>query len=261
MEKYLIDLFEVSAREKSQAPGWLIHLYLSIFGVPLGKTIRIDMIKELLRGSELKGKRILDVGCGAGDLCFMLAHQGANVIGVELDAHKVATANSIAAHWNFKELRFIAGDVTKLDQMNLGQFDMIFCVALLEHIQDDDTLFHQVRSMLRPGGQFIMEVPNARRKTIPAVEAEDGHVRPGYIFEDVPALLEHTGFRLERNCTRDPFGLFYYWCLFSRLVPGPQARGRLFALMAPVFIQLIRLSSFFVRRTGYELGFLAIKQD
>lgn len=261
MEKYLIDLFAVSAREKSRVPGWLIHLYLSLFGVPLGKTIRIDMIKELLQGYELQGKRILDVGCGAGDLSFLLARRGADVIGVELDAQKVATANSIANRWNFKGLRFIAGDVTKLDQMNLGQFDMIFCIALLEHIQDDLALFHQVQSMLRSGGQFIMEVPNARRKTVPAVEAEDGHVRPGYVFEDVPELLEQTGFRLMRKCTRDPFGLFYYWCRLSRLVPGPQARGRLFALMAPVFIQLIRLTSFFVKRTGSELGFLAMKQE
>src|SRR5215831_9982127 len=99
MDKYLVDLFVTSAREKSRVPGWLIRFYLSLFGVPLGKTIRIDMVKELIRGFEVKGKRILDVGCGAGDLSLMLTQQGAEVIGVELDAQKVASANRTARQW------------------------------------------------------------------------------------------------------------------------------------------------------------------
>lgn len=260
MEKYLVDLFVTSVREKSQVPSWLIRLYLSLFGVPLGKTIRIDMVEELLRGYEIKGKRILDVGCGIGDLSFLLAQKGAEVIGVELDAQKVASANRIAQQWQFEELRFIAGDVTKLDQMDIGKFDMIFCIALLEHIKDDVDLLHQMQSLLRPGGQFIIEVPSARRKTIPEVETEDGHQRSGYLFEDVPILLEQVGLHVRRKCKRDPLGLFFYWCWFSRLIPGPRARGRLFAVLAPIFIPLIRLTSLNNRQAGSEIGFIAIKE-
>ena len=260
MEKYLVDLFVTSMREKSQVPGWLIRLYLTLFGVPLGKAIRIDMVKELLLGYEVKGKRILDVGCGIGDLSFMLAQKGAEVIGVELDAQKVASANKTAQQWQFDGLRFIAGDVTRLDQMKLGQFDMIFCIALLEHIKDDVDLLRQVQSLLRPGGQFIMEVPSASRKTIAEVEAEDGHQRPGYIFEDVPTLLERTGLHVRRKCKRDPLGLFFYWCWCSRLMPGPRARGRLFAVLAPIFIPLIRLTSLNNKQAGTEIGFMAIKE-
>jgi SAM-dependent methyltransferase len=260
MEKYLVDLFESSVREKSQVPGWLIRLYLNLFGIPLGKTIRIDMVRELLRGYEVKGKRILDVGCGVGDLSFMLAQKGADVIGVELDAQKVASANKTAEKWQIEGLRFIAADVTKLEQMSLGQFDMIFCIALVEHIKDDVDLLRQVHSLLRPGGQFIMEVPSALRKTIPAVEEEDGHQRPGYVFEEVPALLERVGLKVQRKCKRDPLGLFYYWCLFSRLVPGPKGRGRLFAVLAPIFIPLIRLTSLLNKQSGTEIGFIAVKE-
>ena len=261
MEKYLVDLFVTSAQAKSRVPGWLIRFYLSLFGVPLGKTIRIDMVKELIQGYEIKGKRILDVGCGAGDLSLMLTQQGAEVIGVELDAQKVASANKTAKQWNFDRARFIAGDVMKLQQMGLGQFDMIFCLALLEHINDDSGLISQMKSMLRPNGLFIMEVPNARRKTIPAVEAEDGHVRPGYIYEDVPDFLHSLGFLVKRKCTRDPLSLFYYWCRLSRLIPGPKGRGQLFAVLAPIFIFSIRLTSIWIKRTGYELGFLAVNQE
>src|SRR5215471_13755018 len=99
MEKYLVDLFVTSAREKSKVPGWLMQLYLNLFGIPLGKTIRIDMVRELLKGYPVKGKRILDVGCGAGDLSFIFAHEGADVVGVELDPQKVASANKTVQHW------------------------------------------------------------------------------------------------------------------------------------------------------------------
>ncbi len=264
MKPYLLDLFIASAKERTQTPGWVIRWYLSIFEPPLGKTLRLDMVKALLRQSkcDLKGKRALDVGCGIGDLAFILAARGAKVIGVELDAGKVERANQIAHKWNFPQenLHFLVGDVTKLDQMNLGLFDAIFCVALLEHIQDDVALLEQIQHLLCPGGFFILEVPSAARKTIPEVEAEDGHVRPGYFFEEVPALLSRTGFHLVATRTMDSLGLRYRWCASSRILPGRTARGQLFAVFAPVFIPLIRLTSMLVKRPGAELCFLAVKE-
>jgi len=261
MEKYLVDLFVTSAKEQVRVPDWILRLYLSIFSAPLGKTLRIDMTKGLLRGQYLQGKRILDIGCGIGDLSFILAKRGANVVGVELDAQKVANASKIAQQWHFDNLRFLAGDATKIDQMNLGQFDAIFCLALLEHIQDDVDLLKKLQGMLRPGGIFMLEVPSARRKTIAEIEAADGHMRPGYIFEELPELLASTGFRVLKRKTMDPLGLIYYWCVCSRIAPWPKLRRWLFALLAPFFISLIRLTSVLFKRTGSELCLLAIKDE
>src|SRR5207253_7721460 len=143
-----------------QAPTWILRLYFALFSPPLGKTLRTDMVKRLLRDQNMQGKRVLDVGCGIGDLSFILAARGADAIGIELDAQKVACANSIAQRWHFEHLCFLMGDVTRLEQMKLGQFDAIFCIALLEHIQDDRMLLRQLQAMLRPGGIFVLEVPN-----------------------------------------------------------------------------------------------------
>ncbi len=259
MEKYLIDLFVTPAQEKVQVPSWILRLYLSLFGPPMGKTLRMDMVKDLLLDQDLKGKRVLDVGCGIGDLSFMLANRGADVVGVELDAKKMTCATRIAQQWHFDRLHFLVGDVTQMDQMNLGQFDAIFCLALLEHIQDDVALLQQMQCMLHPGGIFVLEVPSARRKTIPEVEAADGHVRPGYSFEEVPELLAKTGFCVVKKRTMDPLGLNYLWFVCSRIIPGRSAQCWLFAALAPFFIALIRLTSALVKRPGAELCFLAIK--
>lgn len=261
MEKYLVELFIASAQEQTRTPGWLLRLYLALFSPPLGKTLRLDMVKDLIRNYDFHGKRVLDVGCGIGDLSFLLAKRGATVVGVELDGKKVADAKKIAQNWKFHDLTFIAGDVTKMDQMSLGQFDAIFCLAIMEHIQDDVTLLQQIQSMLKPGGMFVMEVPSARRKTIPDIERADGHMRPGYFFEQVPELLHGTGLSVKATRTMDPCGLVYYWCVFSRLLPNPKVQRWAFVTLAPLFIALIRLTSHFIHRVGAELCFLAINEQ
>ena len=267
MKSYLLDLFVAAAEERSRTPGWIVRLYLSIFEPPLGKTLRLDLVNALLRqnGCDLKGKHVLDVGCGIGDLGFMLAERGAYVIGVELDGVKVEHANQVARKWNFPEekLRFVVGDVAELEHMDLGQFDAIFCLALLEHVQNDIGLLHQLHQLLRPDGFFMLEVPSATRKTIPEMEEQDGHVRPGYFFKEVPDLLAQAGFRVMASQTIDPLGLRYQWAVLSRLLPGRTARGQLFAVLAPIYIPLIRLTSAIVKRpeAGAELCFLAAKEE
>jgi 2-polyprenyl-6-hydroxyphenyl methylase/3-demethylubiquinone-9 3-methyltransferase len=267
MKPYLLDLFVASAKAHTRTPDWIIRLYLSIFEPPLGKTLRLDLVNALLRqyGCDLRGKRVLDVGCGIGDLGFILAERGAHVIGVELDPRKVEYANKIALKWSFPEerLRFIAGDVCELEQMGLGQFDAVFCLALLEHVEDDMGLLRQIHHLLHPDGFLMLEVPSATRRTIPEVEAEDGHVRPGYSFKEMPGLLARAGFCLNATQTIDPLGLKYHWLAFSRVFPGRTARGQLFAILAPLFIPLIRLTSVIVKRpeAGAELCFIAIKEE
>lgn len=265
MKSYLLDLYTASALDTYSLPPWLIRLYLSLFEPPLGKTLRLDFIPPLLKLQDYdpKGKRILDVGCGIGDLSFRLAARGATVVGVELNEAKVAHAREVARKWNFSEdrLKFIAADVMKMESLDLGQFDAVFCFALLEHVQDDQSLLKQMHRMLRPSGLLMLEVPSMTRKTIPEVEAEDGHMRAGYSFEEMPAFLAKFGFRTVAKQSLDPFGLIYYWCAISRILPGHTARGPLFSILAPLFIPLIRLTSALVKRPGGELCFLSIKEN
>ncbi|HLZ62834.1 MAG TPA: methyltransferase domain-containing protein [Ktedonosporobacter sp.] len=265
MKPYLLDLYTASALDTYNLPAWIIRLYLSLFEPPLGKTLRLDLVNALLKqhNYDLKGKRILDVGCGIGDLSFIFAAQGAHVVGVELNGVKIEHAKDIARKWNFPEehLTFVDGDVMTLEQMDLGQFDAIFCLALLEHVQEDQLLLEQLHRMLRPGGFLMLEVPSTTRKTIPEVEAEDGHVRTGYSFEEMPAFLAQFGFRVLAKRSMDSLGLTYQWCAASRILPGHTARGPLFCILAPLFIPLIRLTTALVKRPGYELCFFATREE
>jgi SAM-dependent methyltransferase len=259
MKRYLRELFAEAAAVQARVPRWATHLYLTLFEPPLGKTIRLDMLRSLLRAYEVSGRRWLDLGCGIGDLSLLLACQGASVVGLEIDAARVACAASVARRAGLRTVEFVAADATRLSELGLGVFDGVCCLALLEHVVTDVDLLRQIAGVLRHGGLLLLEVPNAQRRTLQEVEREDGHVRAGYLWSEVPALLEAAGFYVLKSESRDPLNLFYYWSRCSRLLPGPRGRGPLFALLAPLFIPLIRLSSAWLQRPGSELAFLAIK--
>src|SRR5579859_6639623 len=189
MEPYLADLFVASAHDQRlRAPDWLLRAYLHLFGPPLMKPLRVRMAERLVKEQDWRGARVLDVGCGIGDLGFRLAARGAEVVGVELDAAKVAYASRVRDRWGFRNLRFIAADATRVERLSIGRFDAAFCLAVLEHVEDDAGLLRQVAALLRSGGLFILEVPSAERRTIPEVEAADGHARPGYRMCEVESL-------------------------------------------------------------------------
>jgi|SRR5690348_7467493 len=256
MEPYLADLFVASAHDQRlRAPGWLLRVYLHLFGPPLMKPLRVRMAERLVKRCDWRGARVLDVGCGIGDLGFRLAARGAEVVGVELDAAKVAYAARVRDNWGFRNLRFIAADATHIERLGLGRFDAAFCLAVLEHVEDDIGLLRQVAALLRPGGLLVLEVPNAARRTIPEVEASDGHARPGYHPWKVEVLLAAAGLRLVSSCSLDPLGLSYYWWRCS--LPGSRVDRWLYTALAPLFQALIRVTSAVIKRPGSELCFLA----
>ncbi|MFD1067537.1 class I SAM-dependent methyltransferase [Oceanobacillus locisalsi] len=115
------------------------HSFVSKFGSDL---------LELLSPSE--GERILDVGCGTGDLANKIYQQGANVIGVDKSENMVHQANQ-----KYPGLTFMARDVLELGYSN--DFDAVFSNATLHWIKKPKDALQHIYNSLKPGGRFVAE--------------------------------------------------------------------------------------------------------
>ncbi len=96
------------------------------------------------------GERILDVGCGTGQLTSEIAKLGAQVVGLDSSTNMIGQARQ-----NYPGLTFVLADATsfRFDE----PFDAVFSNAALHWVKDADAAAESIRQSLRPGGRFTAE--------------------------------------------------------------------------------------------------------
>jgi 2-polyprenyl-6-hydroxyphenyl methylase/3-demethylubiquinone-9 3-methyltransferase len=104
----------------------------------------------------LDGRTALDVGCGAGLLAEPLARLGATVTGLDAAPELIAVAREHAAGQGL-EIDYRAGELEGLE----GQFDLVTCMEVIEHVADPAAFVRALARHLTPGGLLIMSTPNA----------------------------------------------------------------------------------------------------
>jgi tRNA (mo5U34)-methyltransferase len=82
---------------------------------------------------DMKGWRVLDIGCNAGFYSFELARRGADVLGVEIDPHYLAQARWAAERFGLKNVRFARRQLYELDTAE--RFDLIVFMGVFYHLR------------------------------------------------------------------------------------------------------------------------------
>ena len=103
----------------------------------------------------LKGKRALDVGCGAGLLAEPLARLGAEVTAVDAAPELIDAAKAHAAGQGLS-IDYRAIGVETLD----GQYDLVTALEVIEHVADPQTFVASLAARLAPDGLLILSTPN-----------------------------------------------------------------------------------------------------
>src|SRR5882757_3614355 len=105
--------------------------------------------------TKLTGMRVLDVGCGGGLLCEALARAGARVTGIDLAPGMIEVARLHAAEQGLD----ITYKVTAAEEIG-GEFDVVTCMEMLEHVPDPAKMTATLASLVKPGGVVFVSTIN-----------------------------------------------------------------------------------------------------
>lgn len=128
------------------------------------------IVERAEREIGLRGKRVLDFGCGRGDLLAHLVGRGIFAAGLEFSAESAAEATArLEGEPLFGGVE-VAGALPS--SLAGGSFDAVFLVEVIEHLLDDQLgpTLAEVRRLLAPGGCVVVTAPNEEDLAANAVQ-------------------------------------------------------------------------------------------
>lgn len=121
---------------------------------------------EKTAAQGLTGKRVLDVGCGGGILAESMAQRGADVTGIDLGEENLKAASVHAEQAGLSDtLRYQHIAIEDLAKTHKGQFDVVTCMEMLEHVPDPSAIVDACYELLAPGGVCVMSTINRNPKS------------------------------------------------------------------------------------------------
>ena len=123
--------------------------------------LRLEWIDQQ---AHLTGKKVVDVGCGGGILAEAMAGRGADVLGIDLAGKSLKVAQLHALESGAKvQYREISAEALAAEQA--GQFDVVTCMEMLEHVPDPASVVRACASLVKPGGWVFFSTLNRNPKS------------------------------------------------------------------------------------------------
>ena len=123
--------------------------------------LRLDWIDGL---AALKGKRVVDVGCGGGILAESMARRGGDVLGIDLAAKPLRVAQLHAIESGTQGIAYREVAVEALAAEMPVQFDVMTCMEMLEHVPDPESVVAACARLVKPGGWAFFSTINRNAK-------------------------------------------------------------------------------------------------
>ena len=174
---------------------------------------KYEIILGYLAGT--RGLRILNVGCGSGELSFMLAAAGHRVFGIDPAAEYIDVARRKAERLPHLRCEFAVSTIE--DFQSDSRYDCVIATDVLEHILHDDLAFTAMVRLIDPGGLVILTIP-AGQWLFGYHDESLGHFRR-YSLRDV-RMLVRAHCRVDR-LRYFGFSLIPVCLLYSRLLRKP----------------------------------------
>ena len=128
--------------------------------------LRLDWIECLLGPAGVRGRQILDVGCGGGILAEAMARRGAaRVLGIDLALKPLKVAQLHALEGGVGNLDYREVAVEALAAEGPASFDVVTCMEMLEHVPDPASVVQACTALVKPGGQVFFSTINRNAKS------------------------------------------------------------------------------------------------
>lgn len=167
---------------------------------------REEFITTLLENVDLNNKRILDIGCGAGTISFLIndLFDNVEIIGVDIneDLLKMARENQSS------NIKFIKADINNLPD-NIGNFDVIIGRRVLMYVENPNDTVNYLSDFLNINGKFIIEESDSSSASLnhdlklnneiqdliwQCVEKEGGHI---HIGSQLYSIFKNNNFNID----------------------------------------------------------------
>ena len=167
--------------------------------------------KEIKKWEKsVSGKQnILDAGSGFGQYDYYLAsrHKDWKITGIDVKKEQIDDCNNFFSRIGLINANFETGDLTKLS-FN-GKFNMVLCVDVMEHIEEDEEVLANFYNALTPGGMLLISTPSDQggsdvhhhdhdHENDGSMSFIDEHVRDGYGINDITNKMKNAGFKTTR---------------------------------------------------------------
>lgn len=186
------------SRNPTGQDTWRPTLYDTKLG--FNTTFGTDLVALL---APRPGEKILDLGCGTGDLAQQIASHGATVVGIDSSPAMIERAQE-----KYPSIQFIRADGQDF-AFSPDTFDAVFSNAALHWMRDAAGVARHIGNALKPGGRFVAEFGGKGNIQAVIDAITDALSSAGYPTDDVnrwyypsvgeyAILLERQGFRVTR---------------------------------------------------------------
>lgn len=107
----------------------------------------------------LRGRRVLDVGCGAGILAEAMALRGADVTAIDAGSEHLDAARAHAQEADVT-VAYHQATAEEYAEHHAGAFDVVTCMEMLEHVPDPDSALAALARLVAPGGHLFLSTIN-----------------------------------------------------------------------------------------------------
>jgi ubiquinone/menaquinone biosynthesis C-methylase UbiE len=129
------------------------------YATPLGQLVdRVEKEAIFALLPDLRGRRVLEVGCGTGNISLELARRGAAVVGLDVSGPMLAAAHQRAREQSFSAA-WIRGGAAALP-FPRNSFDGVISILALDFMADRPGILREMVRVLRPGGFLLLALLN-----------------------------------------------------------------------------------------------------